>query len=517
MSARRTPEYEEELGCPKEENEPDRQLLDAAFNLQHRTVLRGADITEDLRTEWQEPKPPHIKEEEEPILIKKEEEEEDITKFPQTGVPLKGEDEGQSEESRGAEPPSSSSTHHMRTEAERDHCGGSQADGLLAPLSDSDDMSHPPHTDENHHDKQSESAIICHTDNKRWKCSQCGKTFAYISSLKQHVRIHTGEKPFACSVCSKRFTQKGYLKKHTKSHIGEKPFSCTVCGQRFSVNESLKLHTRTHTGERPFSCSVCGQRFTQKGVLNRHTRTHTGEKPFSCSVCGQRFSVKDSLKLHTRTHTGEKPFPCSVCGQRFTQKGHLKIHAIIHTGEKPFCCSVCGQRFTQKGELKRHTRTHTGEKPFSCSVCGQRFSVKDSLKLHTRTHTGEKPFSCSVCGQRFTQKGHLKMHTRTHSATHLPPINPHHHLHLSLLVPGNPRQSIAAYPSGTTAHQTHVSYPIPCSLVNSCLLVPSVPDSRHSCQPPVLSTACHLFIILHQSPPALGFSYFPHLTHMMLF
>ncbi|XP_061536253.1 zinc finger protein 25-like isoform X4 [Phycodurus eques] len=377
MSARRTPEYEEELGCPKEENEPDRQLLDAAFNLQHRTVLRGADITEDLRTEWQEPKPPHIKEEEEPILIKKEEEEEDITKFPQTGVPLKGEDEGQSEESRGAEPPSSSSTHHMRTEAERDHCGGSQADGLLAPLSDSDDMSHPPHTDENHHDKQSESAIICHTDNKRWKCSQCGKTFAYISSLKQHVRIHTGEKPFACSVCSKRFTQKGYLKKHTKSHIGEKPFSCTVCGQRFSVNESLKLHTRTHTGERPFSCSVCGQRFTQKGVLNRHTRTHT--------------------------------------------------------------------------------------------------------------------------------------------ATHLPPINPHHHLHLSLLVPGNPRQSIAAYPSGTTAHQTHVSYPIPCSLVNSCLLVPSVPDSRHSCQPPVLSTACHLFIILHQSPPALGFSYFPHLTHMMLF
>ncbi|XP_061536255.1 tissue-resident T-cell transcription regulator protein ZNF683-like isoform X5 [Phycodurus eques] len=321
MSARRTPEYEEELGCPKEENEPDRQLLDAAFNLQHRTVLRGADITEDLRTEWQEPKPPHIKEEEEPILIKKEEEEEDITKFPQTGVPLKGEDEGQSEESRGAEPPSSSSTHHMRTEAERDHCGGSQADGLLAPLSDSDDMSHPPHTDENHHDKQSESAIICHTDNKRWKCSQCGKTFAYISSLKQHVRIHTGEKPFACSVCSKRFTQKGYLKKHTKSHI----------------------------------------------------------------------------------------------------------------------------------------------------------------------------------------------------ATHLPPINPHHHLHLSLLVPGNPRQSIAAYPSGTTAHQTHVSYPIPCSLVNSCLLVPSVPDSRHSCQPPVLSTACHLFIILHQSPPALGFSYFPHLTHMMLF
>ncbi|XP_061525916.1 uncharacterized protein LOC133398278 isoform X3 [Phycodurus eques] len=176
MCARRTAEYEEELCGPKEEKEPRRQLVDAVFNLQPRIVLRRADITEDLRTKQQKPEPPHIKDEmedeevhhikgeEEPISIKKEEEEarshikqeeEDLTTFPSTGVPLKCEDAGQSEESRGAEPPSSSSSQHMATEGDGDRCGGSQAGGLLAPLSDSDDMtSHSTHTEDD--DKQSE-------------------------------------------------------------------------------------------------------------------------------------------------------------------------------------------------------------------------------------------------------------------------------------------------------------------------------------------------------------------------
>ncbi|XP_061619606.1 uncharacterized protein LOC133472567 isoform X11 [Phyllopteryx taeniolatus] len=57
----RTAEYEEELCGAKEEKEPQRQLLDAAFNLQPRIVLHRADITEDLRTEWQEPEPPKRK------------------------------------------------------------------------------------------------------------------------------------------------------------------------------------------------------------------------------------------------------------------------------------------------------------------------------------------------------------------------------------------------------------------------------------------------------------------------
>ncbi|XP_061525897.1 uncharacterized protein LOC133398273 isoform X3 [Phycodurus eques] len=44
MCARRRAEYEEELWGPKEEKEPQRQLLDSVFNLQPRMVLRTAVI-----------------------------------------------------------------------------------------------------------------------------------------------------------------------------------------------------------------------------------------------------------------------------------------------------------------------------------------------------------------------------------------------------------------------------------------------------------------------------------------
>ncbi|XP_061662794.1 gastrula zinc finger protein xFG20-1-like isoform X2 [Syngnathoides biaculeatus] len=375
MCARSTAEYDEELWGPKEEKKPQRQLLDAVFNLRPQNVLHRADIHENLHTKRQEPEPLHIKEEPEDkevhhikkedkmILIKKEVEEVqphikqeggDIATFPLTGVPLKCEDGGESVESGWAQLPSSSSSQCITAE-DGDHNGASHPDGLLGPLSDCDDItSDPRDTDE----RQYESDFTCHTKNKEWKISQSRRTFAYKSIMKRYVKIQIRQKDFACS----------------------------VCGQSFSRTDSLKMHTRTHPDEMPFSCVVCSQRFTQEGDLKEHTRTHTGEKPFSCLVCGQRFSKKGTLKIHTRRHTGEKPYCCSFCGQRFSHQGNLKTHTRTHTGEKPFSCLVCGQRFIQKGNLNRHTRTHTSNKPFSCSVCGQRFTRKDYLKRHTTTH-----------------------------------------------------------------------------------------------------------------------------------
>ncbi|XP_061663260.1 zinc finger protein 771-like isoform X2 [Syngnathoides biaculeatus] len=317
MCARRTGECKEEVRGPKKEEEPQCQLLDTVLKLEPRIVLRRAEISENLHSAEQRESVSHhikeeeggeevqcIKEEEEEFLLLKEEEQEEIIQVPSTGVHLKSEDEGQSEERRGAEPRSRNSSSDGKCNS-----GGLQTDGR---------------DDDN--DEQSDGDLTCHTASKCWKCSQCRKAFASMSNLKRHMKIHTGEKPFSCS----------------------------VCGQRFSRNGTLKIHTRTHTGEKPFSCSFCGQRFTRKGDLKIHTRTHTGEKPFSCLVCGQRFIQKVHLNSHKRTHTGEKPFSCSVCGQRFIQKGHLNSHKRTHTGEKPFSCQVCGQRFSYKYQAQTH-------------------------------------------------------------------------------------------------------------------------------------------------------------------
>ncbi|XP_077420511.1 uncharacterized protein LOC144050794 [Vanacampus margaritifer] len=346
--ARTIAEYEEELCRTKEENQRQRQQLDAVVKKQN--VLHVTDISEEnchseqqewiSRVEQQEQMPPNIK---------KEEKEDDITKMAFTYVPLQSEDEakGENENNRGLEQPSSSSSHYMKTEADGDHCGGSHANIYLPPVSYGDNMSATC-------DEHSNNGTTSHIDNQVLTCRQYDKSFGFKPSLKCHLRTHTDNNDLKCPECDTTFPNQA----------------------------DLKGHMRIHTGEKPFSCSVCSKEFDHRGTLTAHMRTHTGERPFACSVCGQRFTVRSNMVKHMLIHTGEKPFVCSVCGRRVNQKSSLITHMRTHTGEKPFSCSSCRKSFSDRSSMIRHMRTHTGEKLFSCSVCDQRFSRKDKLNQH---------------------------------------------------------------------------------------------------------------------------------------
>ncbi|XP_054620835.1 zinc finger protein 84-like [Dunckerocampus dactyliophorus] len=395
--------YEEELCRTREEKERLRQQLEDVCQTQ--TVLHFEDghnlidrqeerptqrkgVSSTLKQE--EPQHPHIKEEEGELWRTQDgeylrgPEETDLTKLPLTVVSLKAEghedkppDSSQLHHNPREEN-SSSSPQHMTTEADGDHCGGSQAD--LAPLSDNDDtMSHKNDTQEPlSSNADREMDLKTQTDNKDSECSKkktgkkcsacsvCGESFSNNSALTRHARTHTGEKPFCCSVCGKTFSQKSHMVKHMRTHTGEKPFSCSVCRQRFSQKSNIISHMRTHTGEKPFSCSVCGRRFSEKSNIITHMRTHTGEKPFSCSLCAKTFAERVSMMKHMRTHTGEKPYVCSICDKSFTQKVNMTTHMKTHSGEKPYICSVCDKRFSNKVNMVKHMRTHTGDKSFDC-------------------------------------------------------------------------------------------------------------------------------------------------------
>nr|XP_057945594.1 zinc finger protein 774-like [Doryrhamphus excisus] len=321
-------EYEGELSRTKEENERQRQMLDAIFKPEDE--LQRADVDEEdlppeqqqqqqqwsSRVQLEEPRPPHIKEEEEelePGHIEDEEmepepthsevwtlEEGDFTKFPVVRVIVNAdddEDKGQREEKRGAELASSSSAHWVKTEVDGDRYGGSPAEG--APPSDSEDASHSPDTD----DEDAKTDNRCPGDSKTLKCPVCNKTFTYGSYLTRHMRKHTGEQPYICSVCGKGFSEKGNLMKHSRTHTGEKPFSCTICNKSFREPSTLNKHKRTHTGEKPFSCSFCGKTFSQSEHMKIHTRRHTGEKPYTCTICNKSFIDCSTMVRHMRTHT----------------------------------------------------------------------------------------------------------------------------------------------------------------------------------------------------------------------
>ncbi|XP_061669532.1 uncharacterized protein LOC133497554 isoform X4 [Syngnathoides biaculeatus] len=162
MCARKTTKYVDNL-CGTNEDEPRRHLLGDVFKQPR------ADISEEyVCPEQQEAEIPHTedgKEPEPPADIKEEEEEEeaDVSKLPLTVVVVKNEDDDHqcqrtqlrpnpSEERRGAAPPSSSSSsssQHVTIKREGEHRGGARADSLMAPLSNSDDVTtHSSDTDE---------------------------------------------------------------------------------------------------------------------------------------------------------------------------------------------------------------------------------------------------------------------------------------------------------------------------------------------------------------------------------
>ena len=115
------------------------------------------------------------------------------------------------------------------------------------------------------------------------------------------------EHKLSCKICKQSFPTKSTLYKHLRGHSSdEKPFKCNECGQGFTLSSNLRQHRIIHRGYKPFQCEYCGKKFMRSNVYKQHRRIHTGEQMHKCDLCPSEFLQKYALIKHLKkTHNVE--------------------------------------------------------------------------------------------------------------------------------------------------------------------------------------------------------------------
>ncbi|KAF1405545.1 PR domain zinc finger protein 5, partial [Spheniscus mendiculus] len=300
------------------------------------------------------------------------------------------------------------------------------------------------------------------SEEKEFKCRNCGKKFPVKQALQRHVlqcteNISPGDssRSFQCSVCNTSFSSESSYEQHKEACRGDARFICKAdsCGKRFKSKDALKKHKENvHSGKKEFNVSSGGKKQTSNMflVLNLQIRVNLVHEIFECQECDKKFISANQLKRHMithseqvqhrqqhcelphsvssiclnpvleeppiETHSEERPFQCEECKALFRTPFSLQRHLLIHNSERTFKCDHCDATFKRKDTLNVHIQVvHDGHKKYKCDLCDKAFVTPSVLKSHKKTHTGEKEKICPYCGQKFASNGTLRVHIRSHT------------------------------------------------------------------------------------------------------
>ena len=94
-----------------------------------------------------------------------------------------------------------------------------------------------------------EPSAVANSEDHKFLCDQCHKSFKYRQSLQYHIEsIHTDKKNFACHICGRGFTRMQRLREHSARMHGDglvpPSHTCPECGRDFITTSAYKLHMR---------------------------------------------------------------------------------------------------------------------------------------------------------------------------------------------------------------------------------------------------------------------------------
>ncbi|KAJ7327007.1 hypothetical protein JRQ81_016766 [Phrynocephalus forsythii] len=256
------------------------------------------------------------------------------------------------------------------------------------------------------------------SEEKEFKCRNCGKKFPVRQALQRHVlqctenfSLGDRSRSFPCSVCNTSFGSELSYEQHQEACRGDARFICKAesCGKRFKSKDALKKHKENvHTGNsrKRLVCSVCNKRCSSATNLQEHRKVH---EIFECQECDKKFISSNQLKRHMITHSEQVQHSQQQCKLPHSKVSSKCLSPVLedppvetHSEERPFQCEECKALFRTPFSLQRHLLIHNSERTFKCDHCDATFKRKDTLNVHIQVvHDGHKKYKCDLCDKAF--------------------------------------------------------------------------------------------------------------------
>uniref|UniRef100_UPI00398E951C transcription factor E4F1 isoform X2 n=1 Tax=Pristiophorus japonicus TaxID=55135 RepID=UPI00398E951C len=313
------------------------------------------------------------------------------------------------------------------------------------------------------------------------------------AETKSYEMVLTDEGRFVCQVCEKTFKTAVILKAHMVTHSDKKAFKCKICGMAFRTKGSLVRHNRRHTDERPYKCRMCGMSFRESGALTRHLKAIT---PCIEKVKFQQMKLVSSsdqeepepvdkpetqevnkpIEELVSTATPGSPETTAVISVLTNSEGSIEevqVHSVSQalehveeqrpqsptctelppegeTGNENLICQAMrnsgivietvtigdSQKSTEacplsaeggseedvmeddgdelEGDDTANSTSESSCKNFKCPHCSRVFRGSSYLRLHIKAHLGYKPHRCELCEKEFMTAYILRKHLESH-------------------------------------------------------------------------------------------------------
>ncbi|XP_074854410.1 zinc finger protein 646 [Carettochelys insculpta] len=242
-------------------------------------------------------------------------------------------------------------------------------------------------------------------EERPFKCGQCQRSYRHAGSLVNHRRTHEVGL-FTCLLCRKEFSNPMALKNHLRIHTEERRHRCSDCGRSFRVASQLASHHRSAHAR----WGLQGEAEEENSFQHGQDSSSSDADVFPALEGGGAGTLLSNLEKYI----AESVVPADFSQLEFPGKAEEGQEAPgVPAEERRYKCNQCDKAYKHAGSLTNHKQSHTLG-VYQCAVCFKEFSNLMALKNHTRLHSEYRPYKCPSCCKAFRLPSELLSHQKVH-------------------------------------------------------------------------------------------------------